>query len=220
MLLYQLISPDVPVIAPTDTTDYMESLFFASKQQQLPVVEDNRYLGILDVKDLALFQEQEGVTIANYYERFKPAIQLSAHPFEALRLLHIHDLDILPVLNDTNEYVGSLCKNALLHYIIESVNIDVNGGILILEMDPRDYTLAQIARICENEQVLVLGVQAKVNKETDKLEVTIKTNSTDLSAVVQAFERYEYTVLDTFGDQSLDNDISDRYRLLMNYINM
>jgi hypothetical protein len=80
--------------------------------------------------------------------------------------------------------------------------------------------LAQIARICENEQVIILGVQAKTNPSSSKLEVTIKTNSTDLSAVVQAFERYDYSVVDTFGDTKIENDTSDRYRLLMNYINM
>ena len=94
------------------------------------------------------------------------------------------------------------------------------GGIIVLEMEPRNYSLAQIARICENEQVIILGVQAKTNQVTTKLEVTIKTNSTDLSAVVQAFERYEYTVVDTFGDAKIENNTSDRYRLLMNYINM
>ena len=89
-----------------------------------------------------------------------------------------------------------------------------------MEMDPRDYSLAQIARICENEQVMVLGVYTLTNPATSKLEVSIKTNSMDLAAVVQALERFEYTVMNTYGDRKIENDIMDRYKLLMNYLNM
>jgi CBS domain-containing protein len=156
----------------------------------------------------------------HFYEDFRPAISINAHPFEAMRIMHLHQLSILPVINEENEYAGCLSQERLMQYLIESINIDVLGGIIVLEMEPRNYSLAQIARICENEQVIILGLQAKTNPNSSKLEVTIKTNSTDLSAVVQAFERYDYSVVDTFGDTKIENDTSDRYRLLMNYINM
>lgn len=220
MLLNQLVSADVPVVAPSDSVDYISSLFFASQLHQIPVIESSLYLGLIDSKDLNNLQNEPEELNLHLYENFKPAININAHPYEALRIIHHHELSILPVLNDDNEYAGSLTKDGLLKYLIENINIDVNGGIIVLEMEPRNYSLAQIARICENEQVLILGAQAKTNHMTAKLEVTIKTNSTDLSAVVQALERYEYSVLDTYGDQKIENDISDRYKLLMNYINM
>jgi predicted transcriptional regulator len=220
MLLHQLVSPDVPIASPTDTVDYISSLFFASQLQQIPVIDQSHYLGLIEAKDLNQLQQEPEELKLRLYEQFRPAISVNAHPFEALRVLHQFELSILPVINDDHEYAGSLTKDGLLKYLIEQINIDVNGGIVVLEMEPRNYSLAQIARICENEQVLILGAQAKTNPLTSKLELTIKTNSTDLSAVVQAFERYEYTVVDTYGDQKIENDTSDRYKLLMNYINM
>jgi acetoin utilization protein AcuB len=220
MLLKQLISPDVPITTPTDTIDYIASLFFASELCQLPVIDKDKYLGLIDAKEIAELKNNPEELNPRLYENLRPAISTNAHPYEALRILHHHQIGILPVLNDENEYIGSLTKDGLLTYLIENINIDVNGGIIVLEMEPRNYSLAEIARICENEQVLILGAQAKTNNSTSKLEVTIKTNSTDLSAIVQAFERYQYTVLDTYGDQKIENDTSDRYKLLMNYINM
>jgi acetoin utilization protein AcuB len=220
MLLKQLISPEVPITTPTDTIDYIASLFFASELCQLPVIDKDKYLGLIDAKEIAELKNNPEELNPRLYENLRPAISTNAHPYEALRILHHHQIGILPVLNDENEYIGSLTKDGLLTYLIENINIDVNGGIIVLEMEPRNYSLAEIARICENEQVLILGAQAKTNNSTSKLEVTIKTNSTDLSAIVQAFERYQYTVLDTYGDQKIENDTSDRYKLLMNYINM
>lgn len=220
MLLNQLLSADVPIAAPKDSIDYINSLFFASQLQQIPIVEDDIYLGLLDIKELQSHQDAPEEMNPQFYEHFRPAININAHPFEALRILHLYELSILPVLSDNNEYSGSLTKDSLLKYLVENISIDINGGIIVLEMEPRNYSLSQIARICENEQVLILGAQAKTNVATAKLEVTLKTNSTDLSAVVQALERFEYTVLDTYGDQKIESDIVDRYKLLMNYINM
>ncbi len=220
MLLQQLLSPDVPAIAPSDSNDYISSLFFASQLQQLPVIDDGHYLGLLDAKDLPALPGDEDDMNQHPYENFRPAISINAHPFEAMRIVHLHGLSILPVLNEDQEYAGSLTKENLVKYLIENMGIDVNGGIIVLEMEPRNYNLSQVARICENEQVLILGAQVKTNVLTAKLELTIKTNTTDLSAVVQALERFEYTVLDTYGDQKIESDIVDRYKLLMNYINM
>lgn len=220
MLLNQLISPDVPLAAPNDNIDYINSLFFASKLQQIPVVENGRYLGLIDIKEIQNHEEDPEEMNPHFYEGFRPAISINAHPFEALRVLHLHDLSVLPVILDDNEYAGSLTKDSLLNYLIDNISIDVNGGIIVLEMEPRNYSLSQIARICESEQVLILGAQVKTNVLTSKLEVTLKTNSTDLAAVIQSLERFEYTVLDTYGDQKLETDIVDRYKLLMNYIYM
>lgn len=220
MLLNQLIAPDVPIVAPTDQIEYVNSLFFATKLQQIPVVENGHYLGLIDIKELQSHEGDPEEMNAHFYEHFRPAISINAHPFEALRLIYMHDLSILPVVLEGQEYAGALTREGLTRYLIENVSIDVNGGIIVLEMDPRNYSLSQIARICESEQVLILGTHVKTNVLTEKLEVTIKTNSTDLAAVVQSLERFDYTVLDTYGDQKLETDIADRYKLLMNYIYM
>lgn len=220
MLLKQLIAHDVPTAAPGDSIDYIHSLFFATQLHQIPIVENEVYLGLIDAKE---FQSIDGAPEEMdplLYQHFRPAIPLSAHPFEALRVLYQYDLSILPVVSEQNEYVGALTKDGLIHYIIEHINIDVNGGIVVLEMEPRNYSLAQLARICESEQVLVLGVQTKTNLQSAKLEVTIKTNRVDLAAVVQAFERFDYTVLATYGDQKMEDDVVDRYNQLMHYLNI
>lgn len=220
MLLNKLISAEVPVISLSDDLEYIRSLFFSSELRQLPVVDSGRYVGLLEQDELGEHEDEVVELTPQLYEHFRPAISILAHPFEALRVLHEHELTVLPVLFEDGEYAGSLTRDGLVAYLIEASGTDVAGGIIVLEMDPRDYSLAQIARICENEQVMVLGVYTLTNPATSKLEVSIKTNSMDLAAVVQALERFEYTVMNTYGDRKIENDIMDRYKLLMNYLNM
>lgn len=220
MLLNKLLSSEVPVISGSDDMEYIKSLFFASELKQLPVVESGRYLGLLELEEVQEHEDDPVEMNPHLYEHFRPAISILAHPFEAIRVLHQHELSVLPVLFEDGEYAGCVTKDTLLKYLIDSISTEVSGGIIVLEMDTRDYSLAQIARICENEQVMILGVHAVTNPGTAKLEVTIKTNSLDLAGVVQALERFEYTVMDTFGDRKIENDIMDRYKLLMNYLNM
>jgi acetoin utilization protein AcuB len=220
MLLTNLIAHDVPIVTSGDTYEYAKSLFHNTSIQQVPMVDNGQYIALISRKDLHQVDNPAELLKASFFENFKPAVSAHAHPFEALRMLHMHDLSVIPVIFEHYEYAGCITKDTLLKYLVENISIDVPGGIIVLEMEPRNYSLSEIARICENEQVLVVSSQLKTNVETAKLEITLKTNRTDLSALTQSFERHAYTVLETYGDQQMENDIIDRYKLLMTYINM
>jgi len=80
--------------------------------------------------------------------------------------------------------------------------------------------LSEIARLCENEDVIIISSQISTNKVTGKVDVTLKTNRTDLHALASSFERHNYVVTQVYGEQANYEDMLDRYKLLMNYINM
>ena len=96
--------------------------------------------------------------------------------------------------------------------------LDAAGGIIVLEIAPHNYSLYEIARICENEDVTVISAQMHAIGEM--MEVTLKTNRTALDAVVSSFERHNYLVKAVYGDQKNQEDVMDKYNLLMNYLNM
>ena len=151
---------------------------------------------------------------------YRPAVFSNSHPYDALRMAHKHNLGVVPVIDADNNYLGAITRNELLTYITESSGLDNPGAIIVLELDPRNYTLVEIARICENEDVHIISTQLKNNVHSGKIEVTIKTNRTDLGAVISSFERHNYVVKDVFGEQNNDEDMRDRYDMLMNFINM
>jgi hypothetical protein len=52
------------------------------------------------------------------------------------------------------------------------------------------------------------------------MEVTIKINRTDLSAVLQTFYRYNYTVKASFNHLDYYDDNKQRFDSFMNYLNI
>ena len=219
MNLQQLISPAVPVLSPDDTGTHALEQMGKSNFTELPVVSEDNYIALIQENDLLDWGAPDSKLSTADFLNYKPAISSSSHPFEALRILHQMNLDILPVIDHELKYIGAVTKDTLLKYLAENSGIDNPGGIIVLEIAPRNYTLYEIARICENEDVIILNMQVHTN-EVGMLEVTIKLNRTALSAVVSSFERHDYRVKEVYGEDSKDEDIAGKYNLLMNYINM
>jgi len=214
----QLISP-VPTLHPDESGDKALALMEENNFTQLPVVDDDNYIALVLDSDILDWDKPESTLKDAGFLHFKPAISYTAHPFDAMRLAHDMNLSVLPVLDQEQKYMGSITRDGLLKYITEKSGIGTPGGIIVLEIAPRNYTLVEIARICENEDVIIMNTMVHPN-ENGMLQVTIKLNRSSLEAVVSSFERHSYHVTGVFGENTVDEDVTGKYNLLMNYINM
>jgi hypothetical protein len=77
-----------------------------------------------------------------------------------------------------------------------------------------------MAQIVESDNAQILSSYVKTFPDSTRMEVTLKTNKADLSAIVATFMRYEYTVKATFHNAGDDDGSKDRYDSLMNYLNV
>lgn len=220
MIIEKLISPVVPTLVLTDTGNRVLSLMEENNLTQLPLITDDKYVALVHENDLMDWDKPETALSGADFIQYSPAILTSAHPYDALRIAHQQNLSIVPVVDHENTYVGSITRNELLSYITETSGLNNPGGIIVLEIAPKNYSLYEIARICESEEVLIISTQLFSNKITGKLEITLKTNRTNLDAVASSLERYNYKVLAVFGETAQKDDIMDRYNSFMNYINM
>jgi acetoin utilization protein AcuB len=220
MIIEQLISPVVPTLLPTDTGNRALNIMEEAHLTQLPLVKENQYIGLVQETDVLDWDTTERALDGADFLDYKPAVFAGGHPFEAMRIASQQNLSIVPVVDNENKYIGSITREDLLKYITENSGMDNPGGILVLQMEQRNYSLSEIARICESEEVLIMSTQVSNNVKTGLLEVTLKTNRTNLEAVVSSFERHEYDVKEVFGAQVGQEELMSRYNLLMNYINM
>lgn len=187
---------------------------------QLPLIVDDKYTALVKETDLLDWDKPESPLSAAAFLNYKPAVASIGHPYEALRLANSQNLAIVPIVDHEDVYMGSITRNDLLKYITESSGLDNPGGIIIIEIAPTNYSMSEIARICESEEVLIINSQLFSNKETGKFELTLKTNRTSLDAVVNALERHNYIIKEVYGEHSSKDYMIDRYNLLMNYLNM
>ena len=215
----RLLSPLVPILNPKDTISKALDIMDENDFSQLPVVVDENYLGLLKENELMDFDKPELEISESGLLIFKPAISLSSHPYEALRIVNEMNLGVLPVIDGENKYAGSVTKDSLLKYMAEKSGLEAPGGIIVLEMERNNYSLYQIARICENEDVTVINAQIYTTP-VGMIEVTLKTNRTALDPLVSSFERHGYAVKEVFGETKDMEDLMGKYNLLMNYLNM
>jgi len=164
---------------------------------ELPVVSEDNYVALLQENDLLEWDKQGDPLSTSDLLKYKPAIIASAHPFEGLRLLNQMNLSVLPVVDNEHKYLGVVTKDTLLKYITENSGIDTPGGIIVLEVPPRNYSLYEIARICENEDMVIMNTQVHPNDQ-GMLDVTLKLNRTVLDPVVSSFERHKYHVKEVY----------------------
>lgn len=220
MLARDLITT-VPVLHPMDSGARALRLMNEYHLTQLPMVLENKYLALVEEDDVLDLEDPDTLLENMEYNGNRPAIPETAHFYEALKLFYDQKLSALPVISKENEYLGILTRDCLLAVLAQYNGVKEPGGILSLEVEPRDYSLSEIARIAESNDVILLSVNTITNPNTGRLEVLLKTNRQELQSLVATFERFKYYVIKyTITAEEEEDTLKKNYDLLMNYISI
>jgi len=220
MSIRDIISPIVPVLAPEDSGDKALELMDEYHLTQLPLVNHEHYVALVQENDLLDMSDMHSPLSGATLTGFRPAVNEAAHPYDVARLFKEMNLSAIPVINNEGDYLGTVTRESLLTYLTDNNGVKESGGIIVLEMDPRDYSLSEIARICESNDIQIISMQQHSDTEKGLLQVTLKLNKNDMQGLIATFERFEYNVMAVFGENPLKEDLQQRYDLLMNYLNM
>lgn len=220
MSVQKITNYDIPTILPTDTGDTALRLMDEHDIKQIPVVADNQYMALLKEDDMLDWDTPEQPVSASDFLRYSPAVSVNGHAYDAIRIAYNQNITVVPVVDNENNYKGAVTLETMMNYVAENSSLDSPGGVMVIEVNPLDYSLVEIARISESEEVSILATTLHNNKATNKLELTIKTNRNNLDALATTYERFGYTVKEVYGEHSNREDMMDRYNLLMAYINM
>ncbi len=220
MLAQQLISNDITPLKLTDTGMLALSLMEEYKTIHLPVVDNGMFHGLISENDIYSRNQFED-TIANHPLSLNGISSThNQHIFDVLEIIHKHKLSLLPVIDDKNKYLGSILLTELIIKLTKITGITNPGGIIVLEMNIHDYSLSEIAQIVESNNNKIINSFVNSFSNSTQIEVTIKLNSVDIEAVLQTFIRYNYQIKASYTDVDLNDNISDRYHSLMNYLNI
>jgi hypothetical protein len=108
----------------------------------------------------------------------------------------------------------------LLQLLAQSTGVKEIGSVLVLEMDANNYVLSQIAQIVESNQAKILNLFINAEPDSTKIQVSLRINQQNLSAIIRTFERYDYNVLASYQAEDQHNELQERYDELMLYLNM
>ena len=221
MVAIDLISDTIPPLKTSDTGQTALNWMEIFRVSHLPIVNNQDFLGLISDADIYDMNQPEEPIGNHELTLLKPYVTDNQHLFEVIGLSARLKLTVVPVLDSHNHYKGVITTNDLIRHVAGISSMDQPGGIIVLEMIERDYSLSQIAQIIESNNIKVLSLYITSPPESTRLELTLKVNSTDLLAVIRTFERYNYDVKTWITtNDSLDRFYSERFDLLMKYLNM
>ncbi len=221
MLAKELISDLVTALRTSDSGSKALSWMEIFRVSHLPIVNENEFLGLISDTDIYDFNMADE-TIGNHHlSFFRPFVRASQHIYEVIELASQQKLSIIPVLDDQNNYLGSITLHDLVQYFAKITAVESPGGIIVLEMNITDYYLGEIARIVEGNDAKILSLYVDSSNETTKINVTLKINRDDLSPVIQTFNRYNYDIKAVYTKQNQMEDlVQDHYESLVKYLNI
>ncbi len=217
----ELISEVIIPLRTSDTGNTALSWMDELHVSHLPIVNNETFLGLVSEKDIYELNDPDEPLGGYQLSLVRPYVYDDQHLFEVIRILSTMELTLVPVLDEHENYMGCITQSRLLKEIAQMGSIDQPGGIIVLQMNVADYSLHEISRIVESNDAKILSSNVHTFNESNMIEVTLKLNKIDVSAVIQTFNRYDYQISASFSEENnYDDLLKERFGSLMNYLNI
>lgn len=221
MIARDLITDSVTPLNTSDSGALALGMMDEYRVSHLPIVNNQDFLGLIsdaDIFALNAFDDPIGnhmLTLSGAY------VTESQLVYEVIQTFANLKLTVMPVLDEKKQYIGVITLANLVHHIAKITSIDTKGGIIVLEINDKDYSLSQICQIVEANDAAVLSSYITSFPDSTKLEVTLKINRLDIGSILQTFDRYGYQVISSYSNKDAYSEtIQQRFDALMNYLNI
>ncbi|MFP4024679.1 MAG: CBS domain-containing protein [Thiohalospira sp.] len=220
MLAKDLISDEIPSLRTSDTAVEALNWMEVFRISHLPIVNNEEFLGLISDSDIYDLNSPDESIGNHKLSLLRPFVRYDQHVYEIMEIAGRLKLTVVPVLDYNNKYVGLVRMSELLHYFSKLTAIEKPGGIIVLELSERDYSMTEIAQIVESNNAKILSMYLNTSPDSTRLEITLKLNLTDITPVIQTFNRYEYDIKASFMEYDEQDDLyNSRYELFMKYLN-
>lgn len=221
MLAKKLISEAITSVHSSENGQKALNCMDIYRVSHIPVVDKTKYLGLVSDKliyDLNLLDEP----LSSALDKLNTShVHEGQHIFEVAALMYKLKLSVLPVVDSEHYYLGAISLYDLARRFAKFFSLQDVGGVIVLEMNVNDYSLAEISQIVESNDTKILSSFLDRRPGTNTLDVILKLDKEELSPVIQAFMRYDYNVKAVYQDQSILSDLyKDRFDQFMKFMNI
>lgn len=216
---YKIINASIPTVSPSDDPSFALELMDDFRVGHLPVVEQGKFLGLVTETVLLSAEDKISDPSFNYTNLIQQRILPSEHILEVLKLVSEQHLSLVPVVDNEGIFLGSITLEDLVDRLSMMQGASQRGGIIVLEMSEKDYSLQQIARIVEENDAKILSTSVNQG-DNGMLEINLKINEPDLNAILQSLERFNFAIKASYQEPEYTEDLKKRYEELMRYLNI
>ncbi|MEQ8323422.1 MAG: CBS domain-containing protein [Vicingaceae bacterium] len=213
------INPEIPYLQPEDKGLTALGLLEELKLSEMPLVDNDHYVGIITEMDLLDYECIDGQLSDISSKLGHPFILEDDHIFDAVSKIAADNLSVLPVISADEKYIGAIDQASLIRMISQAEAYRSPGGVIQLEISIHDYSMAEISRLVESNDLKILHLEVNTAAAENMLNVTIKVNKADLTRLIQTFNRFSYNVTASFHKDEYEEDLRKRYESFLKYLN-
>ena len=219
MVAGTIISNDIIPLRTSDTGEEALAIMNEFGVRHLPIVNNKQLLGVISEDEILDYDIEE--PIGSYrLSLIKPFVKENDHLFEVMKVMATQRLTVIPAISLEEEYIGFVTQEDLLQYFAATAAFTESGSIIVLELQRRDYSMVEIARIVESENANIISSFITTNSDAFLIDVTIKVNKPEIQHILATFERFNYKIKATFLEAQFTDTLKERYDLLMTYLNI
>ncbi|SDD65430.1 CBS domain-containing protein [Mucilaginibacter pineti] len=220
MVAIELIADAIPPVHTSDPIQKVYDRMVEFRVRHLPIVNEDQFLGLIADDDMATESDLQTQVGALALSLVNPYVREDQHVYDVIRLFYERKLTVVPVLDAKQNYLGLITINDITEYFAKITSVAQPGGIIVLEINNKNNSLAHMAQIVESDNAQILSSYVQTFPDSTRMEVTLKVNKQDISTIIATFLRYEYDIKATFNNTDNNDNAKDRYDSLMNYLNL
>ncbi|QKZ15240.1 CBS domain-containing protein [Spirosoma sp. KUDC1026] len=221
MLAAELIDPMLPALKPTDTVGQALDWMQEHRIGQLVLTDQAGYQGIVSEELLmdVVTDEQPLSSVMHLFDQL--FVYEGQHLFEILGMALKNRMDVVAVLSEGGEFTGTISTAELLKQFASELGVQETGAILILNLNERDYSMAEISRLVESNNVKIISsyYASAAYGMPDRSRLTLKLNRREIAPVVSTLERFGYQIEAAFANAPVESIDQERLDSLLRYLN-
>ncbi len=218
MNITEYIINDVKPLQLQDGMQQAIKIFQQLPYSHIPVVDAGFYVGSLSETDAHCFETGQNLTDVKYaLDVFM--VREETHWLDVLEAFAQHNSNVMPVLDDHNNYLGYYELKDIMQHFNDSPFLYESGAVVVVQKGTTDYSFSEIAQIVESNDARIFGFFVS-NYKNGMTEVTLKISPDNVNAVLQTFRRYSYDVLSAAEDDSYLDALKERSDYLDKYLNI
>ena len=212
------ITNDFKAIDSQDSIAVVQEFFDELTFSHFPVVEEEIYIGSIASNDIETFDGSKKIIDYRYsLEGFFARNNMVW--LEVLEVFAKNNTNLVPVLDETNKYVGYYEIADIMKFFNETPFLFEQGKIIVVKKRELDYSISQITQIVESNNGKLLGLFVSAT-DVENIEVTLKISIGPINEIIQAFRRYDYEIVSEHHEENYINTLKERSDYLDKYLNI
>lgn len=218
MTAKDLINYMIPPLTLEDDIEKAQQWMDELKTTELPVTNEGDFLGLVD--ENMIYDFLDARLIGDFpLKGQKCTVSQGQHYYDVMSTAYNQGFRLVAVLDAEGRYLGVVSIQDVVEAFAQASSVNSIGAIMVLSIEEHDYSLSNISRMIEMNDVRILSsyVTPQLEKHS-RVRLTIKLDTEEISQVKTVLENNSIYIEATFNTTALSYDEKERLDLLMKYL--